>query len=402
MRVLYLCHRVPYAPNRGDRIRAYHTLRHLRKTGVDVHLLALAHDDDEASQEPHLEGLVNSWDVVRLPWLTNRWRATLALTGDVPLTHVLLDSNAIRPRLENTLSTFRPDLVMAFCSGTARFALEPPLSTLPFVLDMVDLDSEKWRALATQTRGPLRWIYRREARVLERFESRAMGLARHTLVVNERERISAERVARNGRVTVVPNGIDIDYFRPPDGRTRRPEVVFVGVFDYAPNAAGAAWMVKNVWPLVRQRHAGAQLTFVGSRPSTELRAAAASDSSITVTGAVPDVRPWLWRATVSAAPIFVARGLQNKVLEAMAAGLPVVTTTAVAAGLPPAVAACCRIADQPDEFARALVEHLASQREVTYDDVLAPFRWDSSLAALDPLLDSHAAAVSDSTGSTVT
>jgi sugar transferase (PEP-CTERM/EpsH1 system associated) len=367
-----------------------------------VHLFALAHDDEEAARDPDLVSLVTSWDIVRVPWLANRLKALAALAGQTPLTHVLLDSAAVRPALERAVSMFRPDLVFAYCSGMARFALERPLSTLPLLLDMVDLDSEKWRELAARNGAPLRWIYAREARVLGEFETQAIRVARHTLVVNERERISAVGLVPDGRVVVVPNGIDVDYFRPTTEPSRRPEAVFAGVFDYAPNAAGARWLLKEVWPRVRARRPDAALTFVGSRPSGELREAAATDRSITVTGAVADVRPWLWRGAVSAAPIFVARGLQNKVLEAMAAGLPVVTTPAVAAGLPSSVSACCRIAETPDAFADALLDHLTVPTANNYDGVLEPFKWESSLAGLDPLLASHAPAVKDRMGRTVT
>lgn len=402
MRVLYLCHRVPHAPNRGDRIRAYHTLRYLRGLGGDVHLVALAHDDEEEAAASALGSLVSSWEVVRVPWLARRARAMMALAGSRPLTHVLLDGPGMRPAIGRAVERFVPDVVLAYCSGMARFALDPPLSHLPFVLDMVDVDSEKWRSLAGRGRPPLDWVYAREARLLSRFEARAAAAARATLVVNDRELLSMRRIAPRTRVEVVPNGIDVAYFRPPGPVERRPEVVFTGVFDYGPNASGAQWLLRDVWPMVRSRLPEAKLTFAGSHPSRTLRAAAEADPSVTVTGAVPDLRPFLWRATVSAAPVFVARGLQNKALEAMAAGLPVVTTTAVAEGLPPPVAALCSVADDPQAFAGALLRRLDTTSAPNYEDVLAPYSWASSLAPLGPLLDSHAAAVSDRTGSAVT
>jgi sugar transferase (PEP-CTERM/EpsH1 system associated) len=386
MRVLYLCHRVPYAPNRGDRIRAFHTLRCLRAQGVDVHLVALAHDREEAGRAAGLDDLVSSADVVQVPYLSNRIRATAALTGGRPLTHVLLDSGALRPVLERAVAGFDPDVVLAYCSGMARFALEHPLSAIPFVLDMVDVDSEKWTALAGQSYWPLSAVYSREARVLRQFEARAAASARRTLVVNERERASMRVVAREGAIDVVSNGIDLAYFRPPGPVVRNPEVVFSGVFDYAPNAAGAMWLLREVWPLVRSRRPDATLTFAGSNPSRELRSATARDASITVSGAVPDLRPFLWRSRVSAAPVFVARGLQNKVLEALAAGLPVVTTPAVASGLPAAIGAVCDVSDDPAAFATALLERLASTDTLSFESLLTPYSWEASLSRLPTLL----------------
>jgi glycosyltransferase involved in cell wall biosynthesis len=210
------------------------------------------------------------------------------------------------------------------------------------------------------------------------------------------------RIAPAASVTVVPNGIDLDFFRPSGPAARRAEVVFVGVFDYAPNAAGAEWLLHEVWPKVRAKRSDATLALVGSNPSRALRRAARANPSVTVTGAVPDVRPYLWRAKVSAAPIFVARGLQNKVLEALAARLRVVTTTLVAAGLPAALAACCRVTDDAGAFAEALIESLDEAAASDCDDQLEPFRWDASLVGLGPLLASHADAVRHRMGSTVT
>ncbi len=178
MRLLFLTHRVPYAPNRGDRIRAYQMLRYFKARGICVCLVALAHDDDEMASAGQIAGLVDALHVVRVTRATNLVKAGLQLLTDRPLTHVLLDSPKMRPVLEQVRRRWKPDVALAFCSGMARFAMEPPLDTLPFVLDMVDVDSFKWEALGREGRGPRSWIYRREARVLRRFEAAATRAAR--------------------------------------------------------------------------------------------------------------------------------------------------------------------------------------------------------------------------------
>jgi sugar transferase (PEP-CTERM/EpsH1 system associated) len=401
MRVLYLSHRLPYAPNRGDRIRAYHTLRHLRELGHDVHLLSLAHDASEAAEAGTMGDLVSSVEVVRLPKRANYVRGLLALGGQRTLTHVLLGSPALGEAIARAVRRASPDVVFAYCSGMAQWALQPPLANLPFVLDMVDVDSEKWRAMAATTRTPLRWIYRREARLLASFETLAVSRARHTLVVNERERQALVQLAPAARISVMPNGVDLDYFRAPDDVRRQAGVVFAGVFDYAPNAAGAEWLLHSVWPRVRAAHPTATLTFAGSGPSAALRRAASTQAGVAVTGAVADLRPYLWRATVAAAPLFVARGLQNKVVEALAAGLRVVTTSQVAQGLPDRLAMGCRIADDVEAFAAALIAALDDTATNIDRQALEPYTWTRSLAGLESLL-SQAAAVTASTGNNVT
>lgn len=355
MRVLYLTHRLPYAPNRGDRIRSYHLLEGLRQA-FDVDLVSLVHDGDEAGRTSDVAA--RGITVASAPIAgAARWlRAPLALAGPEPLTHVLLDAPAIDAVLRDVVATRRPDVVVAFCSGMAKFALRPPLSGIPFVLDMVDVDSQKWQRLSEVSAPPKRWIYKREARVLAAFERRATTQAVTTLVINEKEREALAALAPDADVRVLPNGVDVDDFKPAGPSAPSRTVVFCGVMNYAPNEAGAAWLTAEVWPRVVARHPDAQLEIVGSQPSARVRAMAAP--GITVTGAVPHTRDHLWRAAVSVAPLHTARGLQNKVLEALAAGVPVVTTSAVRAGLPDEVASGCAVADEADAFASAVVRLL--------------------------------------------
>lgn len=355
MRVLYLTHRLPFAPNRGDRIRAFHLLEGLRQA-FDVDLVSLVHDRDEAAHATDVAArgiTVSTAPVARL----SRWlRAPIALLGATPLTHVLLDAPAIPGVLRGIVEARRPSVVVAFCSGMAKVALQPPLAGIPFVLDMVDVDSQKWQRLGEVTSPPKGWVYRREARVLAAFERRATRQAVTTLVINEKERAALAGLAPGADVRVVPNGVDVDDFKPAGPSPSSRTVIFCGVMNYAPNEAGASWLVKDVWPLVLERHPDAQLEIVGSEPSAAVRALAAP--GVTVTGAVPHTRVHLWRAAVSVAPLRTARGLQNKVLEALAAGVPVVTTTAVRDGLPDDVARGCTVADSATEFAAGIAQLL--------------------------------------------
>jgi sugar transferase (PEP-CTERM/EpsH1 system associated) len=355
MRILVLTHRLPYRPNRGDRIRAYHLVRHL-STFADVDLISLTHDADEASHADEARAIVSRLAIAPVPHLWNRIRGIAALPTGLPLTHVLLDAPRMRAEIAAMVDGAPPDLVLAFCSGVARWILEPPLAAVPAIVDMVDVDSEKWRELGEASPPPRRWIYRREQRCLSRFEAAATDHARTTLVVNERERASLARLAPGADIRVVPNGIDLSAFRPADVPAAEPTVVFCGVMNYAPNEEGARWLAEEVWPIVRRTHAAARLLLVGANPTPAVRALSARDASIEVTGTVPEVLPYLWRAAVAAAPLHTARGIQNKVLEAIAAGLPTVVTPVVAEGLPAEAAEACRTAGSPDAFAAAIVD----------------------------------------------
>lgn len=389
MRVLYLTHRLPYAPNRGDRIRSYHTLRVLAEH-ADVHLVSLVADAEEENKAHHLAGAAASIRTVRRSPMRNAARAIAALPFARPLTHVLLDGPAMGRALADAVHRERPDVVLAYCSGMARFAFEPPLADIPVVVDMVDVDSAKWRELATITRPPRAWIYAREARRLRAFEAHAARRAVATTFVNERERAILARRAPANRMHVVPNGIDVDAFRPLGSPAESARVVFCGVMDYAPNATAAIWLATEVWPRVTACRPDALLTLVGANPSRRVRSLANRDRTIEVTGRVPDVRPFLWRSAVAAAPLSLARGVQNKVLEAVAAGLPTVVTPAVFDGLPAEVTSACIPAATPEEFASAILAVLsrtpAERRAVATRANVRALAWRSRLSPLIALL----------------
>jgi glycosyltransferase involved in cell wall biosynthesis len=274
----------------------------------------------------------------------------------------------------------------------ARFAMEAPLDHVPLVLDFVDVDSQKWRDMAAASRPPRSWIYRREAVTLGAFEARAAYKAVASLVVNQREADIARALAPGANVQVMPNGVELDRLRPSGPPSDRPRVVFCGVMSYAPNAEGMTWFVQDVWPRVRAVRPDATLAVVGLEPSPGFRALCAVDPSITVTGRVPDVREWLWDSAVGIAPLHVARGVQNKALEAIAAGLPIVLTEAVAGGLPPAAAFASRVANTATQFAGHVLDLLsfspAQRRAMALTSDFSDLAWSRTLASLWPIFES--------------
>jgi sugar transferase (PEP-CTERM/EpsH1 system associated) len=389
LNILFLTHRLPYAPNRGDRVRAFFLLRTLgRVANVDV--VSLVHDEQEASHAPDLTGLARTVRVARVSRSRGLLRSGLALPTSVPITHTMLDSAAINSAIDACFEAHPPDVVLAYGSGMARFALAPPLQHTPFVLDMVDVDSAKWEALTRVTKPPMQWVYRREARVLRRFEARAARAAATSTVVTERERETLAAIAPDSRIEVIPNGVDIEGLRPPGPAAAAPGVVFCGVMNYAPNEQAALLLAREVWPLVRRIRPDATLTFVGSSPTRAVLALASPEQGVVVTGAVTDVRPYLWASAIAAAPIVTARGIQNKVLEAVAAGLPTVVTPNIMASLPATVARACVAADTAAALADAIVTLLAhtpeERRALAARADLSRLGWDEQLAPFAQLL----------------
>jgi len=390
MRVLYLTHRLPYAPNRGDRIRAFHTIRTLAPR-TDMEVVSLVHDDHELAQAGRLRELGVRVTALHAPRIRNLANASLRLAGRQPLTHLLLDAPGLSAALRTIVSERPPDVVLAYCSGMARFALESPLSAFPLIVDLVDVDSEKWAALAQSSAWPKSWIYEREALHLSEFERRMARVAAATLVINERERDALRTLAPATAVTVIPNGIDFAPLAPAGAPEERPQIVFCGVMNYTPNVDAALWFSRDVLPAIRARRPDARLVLVGSDPAPAVRRLHAPDRGIEVTGTVDDVRPYLWRSAVAVAPLLTARGLQNKVLEALAAGLPAVVSAPVFDGLPASVHRACRLAPSADAFADEVLSLLAltgiERRTIAASANLEQLSWESQLQPLYRLLE---------------
>ena len=393
MNVLFLTHRLPFAPNRGDRIRAFHMLKAMRAC-ARVSLLSLVHDPEEERRTADLEPLVDRIRTARVPRWRNRINAALRLPTSRPLTLELLSSPSVGRCLRELVAACPPDVVLAYCSGMARYAMESPLEQIPWVLDMVDVDSEKWRALG-ESGDWRRFIFRREGSCLSKFERTAVRAAVLTLAVNPKEAEAVRRLDAEADVRVVGNGVDVAAFAPPDAPSSKRQVVFCGVLDYAPNAEAVQRLAVGIWPSVRRAYPDATLLIVGANPTAAIRALPDGDPSIVVTGAVPDVKPYLWDSALTVVPLSTARGVQNKVLEALAAGLPAIISAPVADGLPPAVAGGCVVAETDADFVGRIVEWLTlsseQRRALARRADIASLTWERQLAPLCSILQEAAA-----------
>jgi sugar transferase (PEP-CTERM/EpsH1 system associated) len=390
MRVLFLTHRLPYAPNRGDRLRAYHIVRNLIARGMKVDVLSLVHDKEELGQLDLVRGLGAGANAVRIPRFRTYASGALALAGTRPLTHALLTAPGFNDAARAIVREHEPDVVLAYCSSMARFALEPPLDRYPLVIDLVDVDSQKWAALATTSSLPRRWIYSREERYLSRFEGRAAERAFATLVVNDREATALRQLAPAADVRVVPVGVDLASLRPPGPPTEAPRIVFCGVMNYEPNVEGILWFTEQVWPKIRATQPNARFHIVGSDPAPAIVRVASPGSGIYVSGEVESVQPYLWESALSVAPLKTARGVQNKVLEAVAAGLPAVVTPQVYEGLPHEIRDACLVGDSPSQFAEQALTLLAmgpgERRAMATRAACSRLDWSTQLTPLYEVL----------------
>lgn len=323
-RILYLVHRLPYPPNKGDKVRSYHLLRHL----AERHEVLLGTFVDDPEDEQHV-ATVRQWcaDVkaVRLHPRRARVSSLQGLLWGEPLT-LAYYRNA---ELMAWARAQRADAAVVFSSSMARYAEG---FRGPVLVDFVDVDSAKWADYAGNHRWPLSWLYRREGRELLAYERAVAAKATQSFFVTDKEVALFTGLAPEcaGRVQAVGNGVDTAYFSPDPSRPNPYDsaeipIVFTGAMDYWPNVDAVTWFAAEMLPALRVRWPGLRLSIVGRSPAAAVRALAGD--AVRVTGTVPDVRPWLQYAAVVVAPLRLARGVQNKVLEAMAMARPVVAAT---------------------------------------------------------------------------
>lgn len=328
MRILYLCHRVPYPPDKGDKIRAFHEIRALSRRH-HVHLLTLA-DGDVPNLGP-LEELCERVEVFPLLRSSGYARAALGLFRPRPLTLSFFESAELEARVAELARSERFDLVVAYSSAMAPYVA--PFEGVPAVLDMVDVDSAKWAQYSRFAALPLRPVYALEARRLQAYEASLSGRFERIVLATGNETRLLKDFAPDAKAATIPNGVDLDFFQPMDlPKIPHPALVFTGQMDYFANVDGVVHFARNLMPRLRRRFPDLEFLIVGRSPAPAVRALTELPG-VYVTGAVGDVRPFLERAWAFVAPLRIAQGVQNKVLEAMSMNLPVVCTDRVLAGL---------------------------------------------------------------------
>jgi sugar transferase, PEP-CTERM/EpsH1 system associated len=329
-KLLFLVHRVPYPPNRGDRIRSFHLLKFLAER-ADVSLATLADEPLEARALDVLNGLCKRVAIEHIG--KSRWlRAAASVVCGHSATEGLFRSPRLRQTVRDWSRREHWDAIVVFCSSMVQYLDLPELAGVPTVVDLCDVDSQKFLDYASQSRGLKRQLYKLEARRLRRVECSLPSRVKAITLVSEAEANLYRSFCPNDCTHAITNGVDLDYYRPILGDGRPGRCIFVGAMDYQPNINGVVWFCEHVWPHVIAARPDATFAIVGRNPSPAVRRLA-SLSGVEVTGSVPDVRPYLGTAQVVVVPLLIARGVQNKVLEAMAMTKPVIASPQALEGL---------------------------------------------------------------------
>lgn len=386
--LLFLSHRIPYPPNKGDKIRSFHLLRHLARRFV-VHVGTFIDDDDDWQHVDALKAQCNGGEVFVRP-LRKRpatARSLIGLATGEALSLPYYRDAPLRRWVDDLLARRPVRRAVVFSSPMAQYLERHAILR---VADIVDVDSDKWTQYATKARWPTRWIYAREGRRLLDYERHVAATFDASYFVSPAEAALFHRLAPESvsRVSHFGNGVDTIYFSP-DGTHADPfadgedALVFTGAMDYWPNVDAVTWFAQEALPAIRRERPRAVFYIVGSRPTPAVQALATLDG-VRVTGTVPDVRPYLAFSRAVVAPLRIARGVQNKVLEAMAMARPTVVTPQALEGIDaqPGRDLVLGPEDGPG-FARTVLDLLAGDDgtigRVARERVVSRYGWDANL-----------------------
>jgi sugar transferase (PEP-CTERM/EpsH1 system associated) len=396
--LLFLMQRLPYPLIKGEKVRNWHILNYLTKW-YDIHFGCLIDDPADFQHIDTVKALCASMYTAPLD---RRWAkltcATGLLTGE-PLSVTFFRDRGLRRWVEDIVTRVQPEMIFVNSSNMAPYMLDLP-RTGKRVVELGDVDSEKFRSYSETAGMPMRQVYRREWRLVEQLERRVALECDWSVLVTEPEAaLFRSKVPEAAdKIVGIRCGVDHRYFDPSHeypalfDPAAGPAFVFTGTMDYLPNSDAVTWFADRVLPIIRHALPAARFFIVGSNPSDDVKRLARRDG-ITVTGRVRDVRPYLYHATAAVAPMRIARGIQNKVLEAMAMGKPVIVTSGALEGIDATPGQEVILADEPEAFANAAIRLAGAGvpegrtlGEAARRLILRRYDWDACLSGFDELM----------------
>ncbi|MDA5193606.1 TIGR03087 family PEP-CTERM/XrtA system glycosyltransferase [Govanella unica] len=395
--ILFLAHRIPYPPNKGDKIRSWHMLLHLAKRH-SVYLGCFVDDPEDMAHVAFLRTICA--DVCALPInpLHNKIRSLQGLLRDEALSVAFYRDARMTAWVDRVLGQGPMAATVLFSSPVGQFILGRGRVCGRTVMDFVDIDSDKWRQYAENKPWPMSWIYQREQRKLLAFERKMAATVQSSLFVSPKEaelfqKLAPEVAARVGHLN---NGVDFNYFSPDHVfpspyKMGERALVFTGAMDYWANVDAVDWFARAIFPQIRAAAPDTVFYIVGGKPMAAVQALR-SLPGVVVTGRVEDVRPYVAHAALAVCPLRIARGIQNKVLEGMAMAQPVVATPQAFEGIEATPGEHLLVADGVDDFAATVLDVLSGRVDPELgararNCVMTNYSWDQNLKVLDILLD---------------
>ncbi len=393
--LLFLVHRIPYPPNKGDKIRSYNFLKGLTNH-YNIHLATFIDDADDWQYAAKVEELTMTSLFINLRSTQAKIKSLSGLLNGKALSLPYYQSQQMQKWIDKTMKEKSIDKVFIFSSAMAQYIEKYP--DLDVVVDFVDVDSDKWRQYSQKSGWPMTWVYRREAKLLLEYDTYIAKKALMSIFVSNDEALLFKRLTgMNDKITYVNNGVDIVFFDPFKSFVtpyddRQNIIVFTGAMDYWANIDAVTWFVSKVFPLIKQQYDDAKFYIVGSNPTKDVLQLATVDG-VVVTGRVDDIRAYLLFANVVVAPLLIARGIQNKILEAMAMGKKIVATPQAIEGIN-INNQQVYVTEKISDFSTLVLSNLIDTQNTYFsaanrDFVASNYSWSASLDRLIKIIDNE-------------
>jgi len=386
MKILLLTHRVPFPPDKGDRIRSFNIIKYLARAHT-LSLMSVTHEHVHEDAYRVLREHCETVDIFKINLQIAKLKSFFYLFSRSPLTLPIFYSQEFHRAIKKKLLETKPDLIYIYSSCMAQYVLD--ITHVPKLMDFIDVDSQKWFDYAENASYPMKCIYRQEGSRLRSFEKRIASICYRSLFASEKELALFRSIAPKFAATAIPNGVDLPRINPI-GSYRSHKLVFVGAMDYFPNVDAMIYFAKEILPLVEREVPNIELCIVGRNPARQIRALGRY-KNIIVTGSIEEIKPYLCDAAASVIPLRIARGTQNKILEAMTHGVPVITTTCALQGIEAEPGRDVLVADDPGKFAERTIAVLKDKnlRDTLANNALTlikrKYPWEEKLRPLQDL-----------------
>lgn len=395
-KLLFLAHRIPYPPNKGDKIRSFNILKKLTKT-YDIYLGCFIDDIEDHQYVANLSKYCVSVYYLDQNKTYSKLRGLSGFFTGKPITLPYYFDIKMQQWVDQMLQTFNIDKVFVYSSSMAQYCENPKRKSIERIIDFVDIDSDKWRQYAQLKKGIAKWFYNREYRLLADYEDHICQSFNHSFFVSPDEANlfkSRQHESHKIKIHSVLNGVDTNFFDPNITFSEEPLVpttpyiCFTGAMDYWANIDAVMWFITNVWPLILSENPRVIFCIVGGNPPAHLLALN-KKNNIVVTGRVKDIRPFIAKAQCVVAPLQIARGIQNKVLEAMSLNKPIVVTKMAMEGINANAEYGVDIVDAPECYANCCLSYFSHQQVDTKPTVnsrawiINNFTWQQTLKSLN-------------------
>ena len=422
MRILYLAHRIPFPPNKGDKIRSFNEIKYLSENN-EIHLACLADDPNDVNHEEELRKYCKSVSIVLINPFLAKLKSLLFLFTRQPLSVPYFYSAKMQRAIDATIASIDIDVILCFSSQTAEYVFKSKemnhqlakasalangknKKQIKLVMDFVDVDSDKWEQYSKYSRFPLSLIYSLESKRLAKYERKIAKIFDMVSFISEHEaKLFKDKNPHINNIVIIPNGVDTDYFNSatvkesaifPENKSSQNRIneaqqmslVFLGMMDYFANIDGVLWFANEIFPLIQKEVKNIRFYIVGGNPSQKIKNLE-EKNKIIVTGYVKDVRDYLNESTVFIVPLRIARGIQNKILEAMAAGVPIVSTPQAFQGIQGEPGQDLIVTECPQEFANQVVNLIKDEKKREFlrknamKLISEKYSWKTNLQTLD-------------------